>query len=176
MKLEFWVPILTFIALAIWNLFQQIKLAQLKKENEKKLLVHKLQFEKEFNIYSSIWKELIALKNSISQLRPEIEKTLASKSFDEIKRMILGKVSGHFTELNKLIEYNQPFYAEIVYVELVKIISLSKKEILSLKFQEDIKPIDYWEDAKRNLNEIDKLSDTVCEAIRKRIGTLKIGD
>lgn len=170
--IEFWIPILVTIGLAIWNLFQQIRLEDLKKEKEKQLHVHRLQFEKEFGIYNDLWTNLVDLRAIIALLRPELDSTEPGKTYEETiqARIVRALEIGNMTI--DTIERNKPFYAKAIYDELGKIIKLIKTEIIEVRHGDRLTK-KYWEDGQKNLNELVQLTDNVCEAIRNRIGNLE---
>lgn len=172
LNLAFLIPILITIGLAIWNVYQQIRIETLKKEHEKQLHIHRLQFEKEFEIYNELWGKLIKLRNTAALLRPQFDYKDPNKSLDEVIKERLDNVIENGNQAVDSIEKNKPFYAEEIYKILIEIVKLTKKEIIEVQYG-DKSQSEYWEDGEKTLNTLIKLTDNVCNTIRERIGNFK---
>jgi hypothetical protein len=87
----------------------QTLLVDLKTLSNKELFVHRLQFEKEFTVYSELWRELLVLARALSAFRV----------------LRIGTGNTHEEEVQKVVEtYNdfknrvydhRPFYAPEIY-------------------------------------------------------------
>jgi hypothetical protein len=171
--LGFWIPILISIILAFWNLFQQLKIETLRKEIEKQLLVHRLQFEKEFNIYNELWAKLVDLRAVITLLRPKVGTNEPGKNYDETVQIRLDKAIKIGNEVIEMVEKNKPFYAKAIYFELLKIIKIIRAEVIEVTHG-DRRQQDYWVGGEKNIGELLPQIEVVCEAIRERIGNIEV--
>jgi hypothetical protein len=171
LSLKDFLPYIVSIGLAIWNINILKKIEAVKTENEKKLHIDKAQFNKEFEIYSEIWSQLVDMRIVIEMLRPFLdnkdegktyEETIAARSRDAIEKGNL---------LISTVEKNKPFYARHVYANLTDLIGLMKNEIYEIS-NRDKENRNYWDDRKAGLSKFNELSDKICESIRLRIGQI----
>ena len=86
MDYTFWVPTMISLVSIVWNYVQSRKILKLETEAEAKRLIHKIQFEKEFSIYSEMWGKLVDVKNATAELRPAMDQRDSSKTDEEIGR------------------------------------------------------------------------------------------
>ena len=70
MEYTFLIPTILSVVSLVWNYIQNRKILDLKSEAERKNLIHRYQFEKEFSIYTDLWAKLIDLRNTTASLRP----------------------------------------------------------------------------------------------------------
>jgi hypothetical protein len=147
-----------------------------KAELAKKSYIHSVQFEKEFQILSELWGQLIDLKHSLANTNIELAKYL----FDDPQKKIdiLLEFSGKSKPLTDLWERNRPFYPEEIYKALDKSIDL-----INLDFQQHYFPFcgsradltkeelifEFSALAKKNHVELMNQLDDLCELIRTRI-------
>ena len=173
MDYTFWVPTIISIVSIVWNYIQSRKILRLETEAEAKRLIHKIQFEKEFSIYSEMWGKLVDVKNATAELRPIMDQLDSGKTEDEIKMERLIKLQNSFNEAARLFQHNRPFYSKEIYNEVEKLLKTSRSEALGyqLKNKGDIK---YWEDAEKNVKLIDSSVDKISDLIRKRIQVVNI--
>jgi hypothetical protein len=174
MDFKFIIPTIIAIGSLIWNYYQQKKLMQFQKILEKKNLIHKLQFEKEFNIYNELWSKLIALRNLTASLRPIMEQT-DGKSNAQLKEEKLKKLYPAFNEVIIEFDNNRPFYSEAVYNEINEILKISRSEAIEFEYLGYTQSSDYKK-AEENINKIVSSMDKICDIIRKRIDFVEIQD
>jgi hypothetical protein len=173
MDYTFWIPVVISLLALIWNFWQQKSIEKLKSENEKSKLIHRIQFEKEFNIYNELWGKLIDLRNLAGALRPEVDFIDPDKTSDEIAIEKINKINDAFHSCVISFDNNKPFYPKEVYDEIEKILRLSRRE--ARQFQGgDSRKDDYWEEGKKNIQGIIESMDKVCEIIRTRIGLIRV--
>ncbi len=169
MKPEFWIPIFLSVILAIWNYFQQRKLQDLKRINEKQLHIHKLLFDKELAIYQEIWKELVELRDISVKLRPQADMHDSKLSYEDVIKQRLKKAIEIGNSIILKVENNRPFYSTEIYNSLNKVIKLVKTEITDVQFGDRFTR-EYWAEGKINISKLLSTTDAVCEKIRARIG------
>ena len=155
---------------------QQVKshLADLEARASKELFVHRLQFEKEFDIYKVLWDAALELARAAQcfrtvQLRGE---ELAEDPRDRLKRA--------HAALNETIFPNRPFYAPDVYETAKRIVHdvgwvahiderLEHETGRRLSQESTEKRIRLGEAIEGKLNELNQLLENLCDAIRERI-------
>ncbi|MES2836245.1 MAG: hypothetical protein V4667_01875 [Bacteroidota bacterium] len=162
------IAIIPAIILAIWNFVLNKKIEEVKSEGQKEIHVHKIQFEKEFVIYESVWQKIIELKEASFHLRPKFSFRDKEKTYEEQTNENVQKVVAVGNELISLTEKNKPFYDQQVYNELSKIIILIRSEIIEVQYG-DRKKAEYWDNGKETLDKLIVSADLICETIRKRI-------
>ncbi len=141
-------------------------------KSNQSIFIHKIQFEKEFEIYNELWKNLIELRNYTSLLRPQLD-FINLKESDEEKKNRLEKFNLAFKRCINTFENNKPFYPKDVYDEIEKTIQLARKEVIEYNRGEKCTK-EYWENTEKNIAEIVNSTDIVCDKIRERIGLIKI--
>lgn len=144
-----------------------------KMQGDKEVLIHKIQFEKEFTIYQELWKKLIDLKIFASLLRPEFEVVNGEQTDDERKKVRLEEFNLAFKECFNLYEKYKPFYSEEIYEEIRKTILIANREVIEYKRGKSYTD-EYWDNAEKNIDEIVSSTDIICQKIRDRIGMIKI--
>jgi len=164
----FWIPVAMTILLAIWNLIQQRGIEKLKREIEKQLFKHRLQFEEEFKIYKNLWSILVELRILTSSLQPIMDYTEEGKTYEETIKSRLAKVGEIGNKLFLEVDSNKPFYAKQIYGKIQELLKAVKKEHFRVMRGEKMKD-NYWEEGETNLKLIHEKSEEVCEAIRERI-------
>ena len=172
MDYKFLIPTIIAVGSLVWNYFQQKKMIQLQKMLDKKNLIHKIQFEKEFNIYNELWAKLIALRNLTASLRPHMERT-DGKSNAELKKEKLEKLYPAFNEAIILFDNNRPFYSAAVYNEINEIFKRCREEAIEFEFLGYTPNSDYKK-AEENIDKIIASMDKICDIIRQRIDFAEI--
>ena len=165
------IPWLLSIWLAVWNFFQLQKIEALKIDLQKRLNVHKLQFEKEFEIYKEVSHQLQILRDKISVLRPQADSHEPELTYEQV---ISKRLKEAIVEGNKLIditESNRPFYSEEIYQQLKTINTLIRKEIIEVSYGDKTER-QYWEEGKQTIKTYADLIEKVSDSIRKRIGNM----
>lgn len=172
MDYKFWVPVVislvSSIALAIWNIFQQKRFEDFKKEAEKQLFNHRLKFEKEFVIYDELWANLIELRKSIVMLQPLVDYQTPGKTYEDTIKERLIKLTELSNATVDLFLKRKPFYSIAVYDRIEPLLKLVRQEILEVK-PSAMTAERYWEKRQHTVAELIALSDQICDAIRKRV-------
>ena len=143
--------------------------------NDKTVLIHKIQFEKEFNIYDELWPCLTDLRNATHALRPNIEQIDMSIP-EEVRRK--KKAEDFIKAHNKCVgvfDNNKPFYPEDIYEKIADLILKTKFEKNSFDFMLEVN-LERFDEAKLKMDEIIQKVESICLKIRSRIGTLKTSD
>ena len=150
-------------------------LQDLRTRDSKELFVHRLQFEKEFELYKELWRAVLTLGRAGRHFR-----NVSSRPFKPYE-----DIHSDFCEANNalssLVYDNRPFYAPSVF-DIAKDVLDSVHEInrsdwwrreIEQKSKQLDKKADKLDDLDMKieaaLNEIGGLIDCLCEAIRARI-------
>jgi hypothetical protein len=149
-------------------------LQDLRTENSKELFVHRLQFEKEFEIYKELWVAVLELEKAIIPLTNDVSFSSISKeeTHSEIRKA--------FKKLNEIIFINRPFYSSEIFEETYKITGLCQKICKCDRRDERIenRPNTYKNERLWQVNtdelhsaakEIKKAVNILCDLIRQRI-------
>lgn len=149
--------------------------AGLKSKLENSVYVTKNHFDKEFSAYSSIWSSMFELKESVVALRPTLDYVDESESLKERKLRRLRKFKDSYNLLVNNVESNRPFIPNDIYTVIREFQLCCRKESIEYEhsnLHED--GMQYWKDAESNTNEIIRVLDVVCEAIRSRLHKLSV--
>jgi len=151
------------------------KTAKIKSALAKEQFIHRLQFEKEFEIYLKLWKKLFVLKEATEMLIPVVDYDEPGKTEEETRKIRLERVEKAYGEVRTVINHYRPFFAKDVYKNAKKILSESFKQVLASQYpgrnvEEFLKR---FEDAQKRTKDILKIIDEIDESIRAQI--LNIG-
>lgn len=172
MENTFWIPTIISVTSLIWNYVQSKKILKLETEAERKNLIHKFQFEKEFNVYTDLWAKLIDLRNSTASLRPIMDYKEKDKTEEEIKTERLREQWTKLVAVGDTFDKNRPFYSKDIYKEIESLIKLSRFE--AIDYQHGERNRDYWEKAEENIKKIVESMDKIANLIRKRIEVVEV--
>ncbi len=149
-----------------------LKIESDKLENTKVIFVHTIQFEKEFDVYKSLWPELLKLRNATHQLRPTVEFLDPKESEQEVHERKGKEFNNAYKDCGKIFENNKPFYPQEIFVEIEAILKIARKE--AVEWQHQPKELEYYKNGEKNIDLILSKIEKVCLEIRDRIGTLQI--
>jgi len=150
-------------------------LQDLRTRGSKELFVHKLQFEKEFEVYKELWEKVLVLGRAGKNFRTLT--TGPSKSLEDV----YNDFSDAHNVLNKLVYGNRPFYAPKIFDLSKKLMNAACDVASSVKRQELFeqrdnrseeiveKMIKLGDSIEADLDNINILVGEVCDAIRERI-------
>jgi len=147
-----------------------IRIRMYEKEREKterQLFVHRLQFEKEFEIYTDLWKSCVELTVATLDLRPIFELGSKETDVEKLKRK-LETISVAFNSFQDIVFKHKPFYAQDIFAEAEALSTTAHKEWIEFQAQ-DRHSVDYWKSGIENLKIISTHADAICAAIRRRI-------
>lgn len=150
------------------------QLELLKSKLDKKNTVHKLQFEKEFQLYGELWKALVDVR-STATITPSLDIMPKDKSSIEIYKERTERAFEAFYKANALFIYNRPFYHDDVSKitdgllnQCLKHINRVARVLSSEKFDDKMfeKADELFEIMQKTVNDIEA-------AIKRRIGLLQ---
>ena len=139
--------------------------------------VHKLQFEREFDILSQVWDKLIDLSVATHGLRPVLDNVEPDIPEQEVKaqrlQIFLKSSDAFFNTVHK----NRPFYPQEIFDALAKVMEVTRIEAAEYSVRSPYLASghgsgfnrDYWERGISNARAIIAAIDEVCEVIRRRI-------
>jgi len=150
-------------------------LQRLRTDDSKILYIHKLQFEKEFEIYKELWAHAIRLEQSVQCLAHlcfepdqffrdnDIENAQEYNIFEGFKKD-LSEAAGKFTSI---VRYNKPFYSQKIFEKANEILNMERTISDGIDYsiegdQPEIKQM--CQDISKSLNEL-------CGLIRDCIWT-----
>jgi tetratricopeptide (TPR) repeat protein len=135
----------------------------------KKLTIHKLQFEKEFQLYGGLWKALIAVRKTVI-ITLDIETKDSLSCGGEYEKAI-----EIFNEAKNLFEDNRPFYHDTVSKITRELLHQCRgyltevtKMLKSGKDDEDL-----YDKADELLKKVPEAINEIEKAIKGRIGLLQ---
>ena len=125
-------PTEIFIALiiALFNLYLFYNQQQIKSNLKKNEFVHKLQFEKEFELYELVWSKIIELKRHVFRLGFAGEFVKDGETFEQVKINVLAQARFDGQTLLDLTQKNRPFFYPDVFVCLNKLNDLIRETII----------------------------------------------
>lgn len=160
--------LLNLLALIVISIFGKNwinkKNEEIKSFYSKEQYIHRVQFEKEFNLYSELWKHVHQYKsiinNIMSVLREKKDKSLIKSlklNFKKLKR--IG------SEIVKIVDHYKPFFAEEVYEKTLNLAKESEVLIGLYLLPEK----EFHDKEALELDKFDSIIDEIEQVIRKRI-------
>ena len=150
------------------------KLQLLRDRLERGQFVHWLQFETEFTIYQDLWGKLVAARNAALKLRPFVDCIPHGKSPQQEQQERLESVAKAHDNFRQCYATNKPFVSPEVYEAINALGKAIHDEAIDYKYAGSQRGREYWEEAKKNAELIEIGTDSICEAIRKRIGVITV--
>ena len=139
----------------------QTLLEELRTRSGKELFVHRLQFEKEFEVYLHLWKEVLAMGRAASRFR-----AVGFGSGVPVEEDLRDLRAAHNQLKDRVCDY-RPFYAPRVY-------ELTEETLGNARWVHRIeagsaRAVQRTEEVERNLDKINDAVDAICDAIRERV-------
>lgn len=146
----------------------------LKSELQRKNTIHKLQFEKEFQLYEELWKALVDVR-STAAITPSVDIMPRDQSHYDVYKGRFESAADAFNKANDLFKYHRPFYHDDVSKITEDLLGQCRKHIRKVarvlnsgKFDDKLfdSADELFEKITEAINEIEK-------AIKGRIGLLQ---
>lgn len=142
-------------------------------ELQRAIYIDKAQFDYEFQIYRDVWNNLVDLQAATLNLRPVFDYIDPAQSKEDRMQERLSAFIEPFNKFLSTVEKNKPFYSPSVYASLSNILKLCRDERIDFEYIERSKK-EYFEEAKKNREDILKSINQACEEIRGRINEVKV--
>lgn len=137
-------------------------LVEMRTSSHKEVFVHRLQFEKEFAVYSELWRELLVLGRALSAFR--VLRVGTGKTHDEEVQNVVTT----YNAFKDRVYDHRPFYAPEIY-DLAKDV-LDKAAHTFRNAREGRPTFEQEEESEEALTGInDVCIPAICAAIRRRI-------
>ena len=152
------------------------KTAKIKSALAKEQFIHRLQFEKEFEIYLELWKKLFVLKEATEMLVLVVDYDEPGLTEEETRKIRLERAEKAYDEVRTAINHYRPFFAKDVYKNAKKILDKSLKQVLTSQYpgKDVVEFSERFAKAQSRTENILKIIDKIEKAIRDRI--LNIGE
>ena len=130
--------------------------------------MHRLSFEKEFEILSELWAAVVDLRAATLAIRPILDFIPREKTEEQVKEERLERFNKSYAECYQVVAKNRPFYPEDIYQTASKIMEISIDEVRQANLFGY--KLEYWNKAEQNAGAIITGAESICQAIRKSIG------
>jgi hypothetical protein len=168
------------------------KLESIKAEHQKELAgynarleqakhISRVQFEKEFLIYGQVWNELVIYQTAVLKLYSPNDQHFPLT--EEVTKKRNERYDISYQKFAAVVHSNKPFYASEVYSLLRQILDIGQKERVTavmvkakLSFDKFLPTSNqsFWNQKLLQNEELNRLVEEVCEAIRNRISSVEI--
>jgi len=154
----------------ILRMMGQEALERLRGQTEKELFIHRLQFEKEFEIYFGLWAKFHFLKLKVLDLQPLADLLRKGKVDDDNLQLRKEAFDQAFHSLHREAYSFRPFYAPDIFVTLTEILDYSFDIADTGVKKSDRSPtITNVEEYFKFFSSLDDYSEQLCKGIRNRI-------
>ena len=150
------------------------QLESLKSKLGKKNTVHKLQFEKEFQLYGELWKALVDVR-STAAITPSIDIMPRDQAHYDVYKDRYASAADAFNKANDLFKYHEPFYHGDVSKITEDFLNQCRKHIRKVarvlssgKFDDKL-----FDSADELFKTMTEAINKIKEAIKQRIGLLQ---
>jgi hypothetical protein len=150
------------------------QLESLKSKLGKKNTVHKLQFEKEFQLYGELWKALVDVRSS-AIIAPTLDIMPKGKSPYDVYKERYEIAADAFNKANDLFKYHRPFYHDDVGKITEDLLSQCREHIRSVgKMLKSANFDDKLHDEADGLfKKVPEAINEIEKVIKERIGLLQ---
>ncbi len=151
------------------------ELEGLKSQLEKKNVVHRLQFETEFQLYKEFWKTLVDIRRTV-RITPIIDKMPEGKQPLEVYKERWKKAADAFNNAGDFFDYNRPFYHNDVSTPAAELLSQCKSHLIKIQItlqRGKRKGVDIYEENEKIAKMIHEAVDKIEDVIKGRIGLLQ---
>jgi len=150
------------------------QLESLKTKLGKKNTVHKLQFEKEFQLYGELWKALVDMQR-FARITPVVDIIPEGESPLDVYKKRWMKAADILQKAIDVLYYNIPFYHHNISELADELLTKCKNEIGNIKSKLELEKIETETYLQNDLMFIEIISSKkdIEMAIRNRIGLLQ---
>ncbi|MCR4336523.1 MAG: hypothetical protein NUV91_01780 [Candidatus Omnitrophica bacterium] len=133
--------------------------------------IHQTRYQNEFEILKELSEKIIELSDAARSLRPVIDSFDNNESDEERKKRRLSEYRKAASDFYDLFQVRQAFYPEDIYKALQKLDHLAYKEAVEYAHfrKTDGHDPKYWENSKKNSDEIYNLANEIMRLIRDRV-------
>ncbi|WP_148282299.1 hypothetical protein [Corallococcus coralloides] len=144
-------------------------------EHSRKHRVHNLQFAKEFELYTLIWKALHDLKLKIWALQPVGRPSEPLEKLKETRLRCVQEFAKAWRIVEQTVNENQPFFPKEVYEKIHALTQSSFDEAFKYSSGEwkDDFDLGLSQKALEGQQQLTSQIDAICNAIRTRIGLIE---
>lgn len=150
------------------------QITSLQSKLQKKNTVHKLQFEKEFQLYGELWKELVDVRRS-AVITPSLDRKPKDQSLYDVYKERFENAVDAFNKANDLFKYHRPFYHDDVSKITGALLSECRGYIESVgqMLSSEKSNSELFDKADELLKKLPEAINQIEEAIKRRIGLLQ---
>ncbi len=152
----------------------QSELASLRTDLERSLHVHRVQFEKEFEVYAELSEKMVAVREALFTINRALKTEFEDKGKEEKHYASLNqKLKDAFVDFRATVQKKKPFYADAVFIAADRILELALDEIVTQDYSSSgqRQPLNRIIEMKRQISEN---TEALVQAIRDRINLLKV--
>jgi len=140
----------------------------IKHEFATRLHVRQVRYEREYDLLVDIWEKVVALRDATVRLRPESDTIQEGVSDSERKAQRVKIYMAAGREFYLAYENRKPFFPEPLYTQLSTLIKRTWRETVQYKHGDPNKQPEYWDQAVKNLTEVDESCAAIEQFIRER--------
>lgn len=150
------------------------KLAKLGAGLEHLILIDRIRFEHEYEVYRTAWALLIPLRQCILAIRPILDHVDPNETEKARLARRLHAVTEPYNNFLKIIQENKPFYDKRVFDALMQVCTACQVELIDAEFANSHTFTVRWD--KKTANEASILAaiDAACDMIQLRIAEVRI--
>lgn len=142
------------------------KIEQVKAEVGVRLHIHQVRYKSEFEILLGLSQHLVAVRDSVQGLRPDI--SYGDPLDPEVQRTRMNRYIDAGKALYEYMEPRQPFFPAEIYATLKSLENVSWREFVQYKNNPKMEGEKYWDDAEKNSTQIGGLAAAALVQIRAR--------
>ena len=145
-----------------------------KSKSDKKKTVHKLQFEKEFQLYGELWEALVGVRKT-AVITPTLDTMPEDRSAYDVYKDRSATAANAFNKAMNLFENHRPFYHDDVSKITRDLLSQCRAYIRSVGRNLELGKLDveFREKADELSEKVPEAIDEIEKAIKERIGLLQ---
>lgn len=140
-------------------------------------LVHRVQFEKEFQLLLEIWERVSQVRRTMLAVRPRGGTAPLDETDDDRRTAFFARRRSFIDANNSLraaVDDHEPFYDQDTFAALDQLLNVSSGEALDLQIDERLFSSEWYDNGARNAEALNRTANEVSVAIRSRLRALAV--
>ncbi|MDN2716084.1 hypothetical protein [Janthinobacterium sp. SUN120] len=149
-------------------------LAKLGAGLEHLVLIDRIRFEHEYEVYRTAWALLVPLRGAVLAIRPIYDEVDSRESEQARLERRLGAVTDPYNNFLRVVQENKPFYDKKVFDALTDVCTTCHVELIDAQGADSLGFAERWKKRASNEAAILAAIDASCDAIQLRIAEVRI--
>lgn len=138
------------------------------------VLIDRIRFEHEYDVYRMAWALLVPLRGAVLAIRPILDHVDSSESEAARLHRRIEAVTDPYNNFLRVVQENKPFYDKKVFDALTNVCTTCRVELIDAQGADSFSFTERWDKKAANEAAILAAIDAACDAIQLRIAEVRI--